>query len=246
MQLTANGGDGADVLVGTAGNDVLTGGAGDDILIGNGGLDVLDGGPGLNVIIPGSAPVPPHSGSAIAAASATTPGQYDGTGGNDQISATMSNGRLQISGLASPVSVDPAASGDTITLNGLAGDDVIDASAASAPPAMRFILNGGDGNDVLHGGQSDDMLTGGSGADRFAFSGSNGTDTIADFQAGVDTIDISGYGAALASFGDLAGQITQVGANVQIDLGAKAAGAGTIVLHNTQLAAISATDFSFA
>jgi Ca2+-binding RTX toxin-like protein len=51
MQLTANGGDGNDVLIGSRGNDILTGGAGDDVLIGNGGQDVLDGGTGSNVIL---------------------------------------------------------------------------------------------------------------------------------------------------------------------------------------------------
>ena len=50
MLFTANGGDGADVLVGSPGNDTLAGGAGDDVLIGNGGQDVLDGGMGNNVI----------------------------------------------------------------------------------------------------------------------------------------------------------------------------------------------------
>ena len=49
--LTANGGDGDDILIGGAGNDTLTGGAGDDILIGGSGQDVLDGGPGNNVVI---------------------------------------------------------------------------------------------------------------------------------------------------------------------------------------------------
>src|SRR5204862_342622 len=51
MLLTANGGDGDDVLIGSRGNDVLSGGAGDDVLIGNGGIDVLDGGPGNNVVL---------------------------------------------------------------------------------------------------------------------------------------------------------------------------------------------------
>ena len=51
MQLTANGGDGDDIIVGSPGNDVLTGGAGDDVLIGNGGQDILDGGSGNNVVI---------------------------------------------------------------------------------------------------------------------------------------------------------------------------------------------------
>ena len=34
ISLTANGGDGDDILIGGAGNDTLTGGAGDDVLIG--------------------------------------------------------------------------------------------------------------------------------------------------------------------------------------------------------------------
>jgi Ca2+-binding RTX toxin-like protein len=53
IQLTANGGDGNDVLIGGDGNDVLAGGAGDDVLLGGPGLDVLDGGPGDNVVIQG-------------------------------------------------------------------------------------------------------------------------------------------------------------------------------------------------
>jgi Ca2+-binding RTX toxin-like protein len=49
--LILDGGDGADVLLGSAGNDTLLGGPGDDILIGGGGLDILDGGPGDNILI---------------------------------------------------------------------------------------------------------------------------------------------------------------------------------------------------
>jgi Ca2+-binding RTX toxin-like protein len=54
MSLTANGGDGDDVLVGSHGSDTLLGGTGDDVLLGNGGQDVLDGGPGNNILIPGA------------------------------------------------------------------------------------------------------------------------------------------------------------------------------------------------
>jgi Ca2+-binding RTX toxin-like protein len=52
IQFTADGGDGNDVLLGSAGNDTLLGGAGDDVLIGGGGQDHLDGGPGNNTLIP--------------------------------------------------------------------------------------------------------------------------------------------------------------------------------------------------
>jgi Ca2+-binding RTX toxin-like protein len=51
IQLTANGGDGADVLIGSPGDDNLLGGAGDDVLIGGAGNDFLDGGSGGNVVI---------------------------------------------------------------------------------------------------------------------------------------------------------------------------------------------------
>lgn len=51
INYTADGGDGADVLIGSDGDDVLFGGIGDDVLIGGPGLDVLDGGPGSNIII---------------------------------------------------------------------------------------------------------------------------------------------------------------------------------------------------
>ncbi len=51
IKLSADGGDGADVMVGGPGNDSLQGGAGDDVLIGNAGQDALDGGTGNNVVI---------------------------------------------------------------------------------------------------------------------------------------------------------------------------------------------------
>jgi Ca2+-binding RTX toxin-like protein len=51
IQVTADGGTGNDVLIGSAGDDVLTGGDGDDVLEGGPGLDVLDGGAGNNTLI---------------------------------------------------------------------------------------------------------------------------------------------------------------------------------------------------
>jgi Ca2+-binding RTX toxin-like protein len=51
IKLTADGGPGDDVLVGSAGADTLLGGDGDDVLVGGPGQDVLDGGPGSNVVI---------------------------------------------------------------------------------------------------------------------------------------------------------------------------------------------------
>jgi Ca2+-binding RTX toxin-like protein len=63
MLFTANGGDGDDVLIGSAGDDTLTGGAGDDVLIGGPGFDILDGGPGDNILIQSATVAPMGSGS---------------------------------------------------------------------------------------------------------------------------------------------------------------------------------------
>ena len=51
IQLTADGGDGSDILIGGDGNDVLIGGTGDDVLIGGPGIDILDAGDGDDVEI---------------------------------------------------------------------------------------------------------------------------------------------------------------------------------------------------
>jgi Ca2+-binding RTX toxin-like protein len=51
INLTLNGGVGADLLFGSQGNDVILGGAGDDFLSGGAGQDSLDGGPGNNVVL---------------------------------------------------------------------------------------------------------------------------------------------------------------------------------------------------
>jgi Ca2+-binding RTX toxin-like protein len=59
MQFTANGGDGNDVLIGSAGDDILHGDAGDDVLIGGPGQDVLDQGTGSGVVIQSPVSAPP-------------------------------------------------------------------------------------------------------------------------------------------------------------------------------------------
>ncbi len=55
LLLTADGGAGDDVLIGSPGTDVLLGGADDDVLLGGGGIDVLDGGAGDNIVIASAA-----------------------------------------------------------------------------------------------------------------------------------------------------------------------------------------------
>ena len=208
------------------------------------GQDILDGGPGNNILIQ-DARAAALTANVPLAANSGQPAQFDGTDGNDQIKVGLTNGTIEITGLPSPVTFDSASAPHALAITGGAGDDVIDASSMTSP-TMQFILVGGAGNDVLHGGQGNDVLLGGGGIRSVPILRAQWHRPIADFQRGLDKIDITGYGAALNSFSDLAGHIAQVGADVQVDLGAKVAGAGMIILQNAQLAAVGASDFTFA
>ena len=67
----------------------------------------------------------------------------------------------------------PAA--DTLTINALGGDDVVQASGLAAN-AIKLAIDGGDGDDVLIGGAGDDSLLGGAGDD--VLNGGPGQDIL--------------------------------------------------------------------
>lgn len=73
------------------------------------------------------------------------------------------------------------------TLDGLGGNDM---------------LRGGDGDDTITGGTGNDSLSGGSGDDTFVFDDVWGADTITDFAAGLDQIDMTAADN-ITSFQDL-------------------------------------------
>jgi Ca2+-binding RTX toxin-like protein len=98
------------------------------------------------------------------------------TNGDDAVTVTGQGPNTQVLGLRPRISVTGAiARSDRVTVNALAGDDVVDASTLSADSAL-LTLDGGDGDDVLIGGNGDDNLLGGAGDD--VLVGGPGNDTI--------------------------------------------------------------------
>ena len=98
------------------------------------------------------------------------------TNGDDIASITGAGTNVQVSDLAARVSVSGGIAGsDRLTVNGLFGSDVLDASALAAT-AMLLTLGGGDGDDILIGGDGGDVLLGGAGDD--VLIGGDGLDTI--------------------------------------------------------------------
>ena len=58
---------------------------------------------------------------------------------------------------------------------------------------MADELAGGDGDDILFDGNGSDIMTGGPGADLFVFAADGLTDSILDFEAGTDRLDLSAF-----------------------------------------------------
>ena len=70
-----------------------------------------------------------------------------------------------MTGLAASVSITGAEpANDTLAIDALDGDDVVEASALAAN-VIKFTATGGNGDDILVGSAGDDVLAGGAGDD---------------------------------------------------------------------------------
>ena len=143
--------------------------------------------------------------SAAPAGSGTGDGAADtvitnGTANNDQIKITNSGATVVVNGLAAQVKISGAEpANDSLTINGLAGDDTINASTLDAGQ-INLTINGGagndtiigsKGNDVVNGGQGSDVALLGAGDDTFVWNPGDGSDTI-EGQAGADKLLFNG------------------------------------------------------
>jgi Ca2+-binding RTX toxin-like protein len=108
----------------------------------------------------------------------------NGTNGDDVVQVAGDSSGVSVQGLAARTDITNAEPTDALRVNGLAGDDVINATALSAN-ALMLTEDGGDGNDILLGSPGDDTLLGGNGDD--TLSGGGGMDTL-DGGPGVDVV----------------------------------------------------------
>ena len=124
----------------------------------------------------------------------------NGSNSADMITVASSGSSVVVSGLAAKTIVSGMdASLDTLTVNGLGGDDVINASQLHASQ-INLVINGGDGNDLVVGSGGDDQVNGGrgndtallgAGNDTYVWNPGDGSD-IVEGQAGNDTLQFNG------------------------------------------------------
>lgn len=207
---TVDGGEGNDSITGLNGFDVLSGGDGDDTIEGGNGEDTLNGDGGDDSIDGG------FSNDTIDGGEGAD--YLDGFNGSDVISGGDGddtiigyNGADTLSGDAGHDSIEGNAAFDSIeggtgndTLRGDNGHDTVSGGIGADlvfGDNGNDLLDGGPGADTIEGGRGTDALTGGGGPDTFVFDSDifTGHDTVADFENGLDMIEIAGA----AEFSDL-------------------------------------------
>ena len=145
-----------------------------------------------------------------AAADAIT---YNGSGGDDVLTATASGTQYVVSGGPAALTVtNVEAANDSLTINALGGNDAV-TDANTRPIVSSLIIDGGTGNDTLTGGlgmhlflggDGDDTIAGGDGNDTALLGANNDTFTwnpgddndLVEGQAGQDRLAFNGSNAS--------------------------------------------------
>ncbi len=144
----------ANMLFGNNGKNLLAGGGGNDTLIGLLGNDTLDGGAGTDTaVIAGD-----FADFTITAAATSTTGDIQLKHNNGQIIIvrgvevlSFDDGDQLVADLSIPTNGDDILTvGPSLTINALAGNDVIHGTAGNDT------IDGGKGNDLMLGGAGDD------------------------------------------------------------------------------------------
>jgi Ca2+-binding RTX toxin-like protein len=242
---TLVGGSTGDVIQSGAGDDVIVGGGGGDVIFGQAGADTIkylsvldsnaDGSDGLFVFETGVDKVD---------LSAVHPSEVSliRSGGSTFLFASTPQGAMQLATVGYDLNGRDVITGDGHGFY-MIGDSVADTLIGGATGDV-IQANGGD--DIVIGGGGGDAIWGGAGADVFKYlaasdSNSAGTDTIFDFQSGVDKIDLS---ALRTGASDTLGIVNSGGSTfLFIDLHGDGVGDMTIQLNGT--ASITTSDYLF-
>jgi serralysin len=257
-----SGGDGNDIIYGGQGNDVIDGDAGIDYIAAGSGADTINGGADPDEIYGEDGDDTINGGltfsTDILVGGAGNDVIYgnSGLGDYDRLFGNAGNDTFYIDTPDDLVFEQPGEGYDIVYANINGGgfymyDNIEDTILLGNTPfvqgnalanrltgsATANTLLGGAGNDTLNGMAGNDVLWGEAGADTFVFSLGAGTDTIGDFQRGVDRIDLRAFG--FTSFAAVQSFFNQVGTNGAIEFGS----GEVVILNGIQMNQLTAADF---
>ena len=106
--------------------------------------------------------------------------------GNDKITVSKGASNVLYGGAGADTITIGKSAGKGNKVYGDAGNDTIKVNTK-----YGVTIDGGAGNDKIYGGKGDDTFTGGAGKDTFFYANGDGKDTITDYQAGQDTLQIT-------------------------------------------------------
>jgi glycerophosphoryl diester phosphodiesterase len=175
-------------------------------------------------------------------------------GGNDLVDGSVSKGNSNR--IYGGDGNDELYAGKNDRLFGEAGDDILDASLGKGNNRLyggtgsdslfagtpNDFLSGGDGNDILYAGKGANTLYGGAGADKFylAYDGApTSTNTVADFEVGIDKLLILGI-SGVTSFSKVT--LTQKGTDTLVAAGGK----DLALLTGIEPSTLNASSFAFS
>jgi glycerophosphoryl diester phosphodiesterase len=174
-------------------------------------------------------------------------------GGNDLIDGSVSKG--SDNRIYGGDGNDELYAGLRDRLFGEAGNDILDASVGKGSNRLyggagndtlfagtNDFLSGDDGNDTLYAGKGGNTLFGGAGADKFylTYNGApTSTNTISDFETGIDSLLILGISGA-TDFSKVT--LTQQGGDALV----KAGGKDLAILTGIQANTLTGSSFKFA
>jgi Ca2+-binding RTX toxin-like protein len=178
------------IVNGGRGNDTATLGPADDEFIWNpgDGDDVVDGRDGTDTLV------------------------FNGSAGNEEfVISDLPDGRVELFRNVGEIEMD-LTNIERIKLDGMDGDDDVDAAALTQDVQLDITAGGGcdsvfagPADDIVRGGAGNDIMFGAAGGDTFAFGAETGdgitdSDTIGDYdQAEGDVVDLSQSGGLVSS-----------------------------------------------
>ncbi len=187
VNLTLNGGDGDDKIIGSAGNDVVNGGKGSDVALLGAGNDVFVWNPGDGSdVVEGQAGI-----DTLQFNGANVDEKFDISANGSRVRMTRDIGVVTMD-LNSIETINVATQGgaDTVTVNDLTGtattDVNIDLGSAGVPDSQgdTVVINGTEGNDAITISNNNGVVT---------VTGLAETVTISNFDS-TDQIVINGLG----------------------------------------------------